>query len=209
VSSFRNTCPYHRNLFCCSINIISSIPSLSLNSWLGILSYLNITHPSDYFHLCSLKCHLIFFPDRPGLFFSSSTCTENCFRRPDCGSLQHSPRPSSWLGRGHPSPFAAAEAPPKRQLDPRRRRRLDLAAFDISFRVYPTLFLAIHHCYQDLCHIHHTAILQPSPLNHNLGLFIFTHIPLFSTLFFHSLSLLIKSSLASAITTKSSAYNSS
>jgi len=27
VSSFRNTCPYHRTLFCGSINIISSIPS--------------------------------------------------------------------------------------------------------------------------------------------------------------------------------------
>jgi len=38
VSSFRNTCPYHRNLFCCSINITSSIPSLSLNSLLGTLS---------------------------------------------------------------------------------------------------------------------------------------------------------------------------
>jgi len=25
VSSFRNTCPYHRNVFCCSINIISSV----------------------------------------------------------------------------------------------------------------------------------------------------------------------------------------
>jgi len=37
-SSFRNTCPYHCNLFCCSINIISSIPSLSLNSLLGTLS---------------------------------------------------------------------------------------------------------------------------------------------------------------------------
>ena len=35
VSSFRNTCPHHRNLFCCSIKIISSIPSLSLNSLLG------------------------------------------------------------------------------------------------------------------------------------------------------------------------------
>jgi len=38
VSSFRNTCPYHwyySNLFCCSINIISFIPSLSLNSLLG------------------------------------------------------------------------------------------------------------------------------------------------------------------------------
>jgi len=39
VSSFRSTCPYHRNLFCCSINIISSIPSLSLNSLLGSLSF--------------------------------------------------------------------------------------------------------------------------------------------------------------------------
>jgi len=38
VSSFRITCPYHRNLFCCSINIISCIPSLSRNSLLGTLS---------------------------------------------------------------------------------------------------------------------------------------------------------------------------
>ena len=37
VSSFCNTCPYHRNLFCCSIKIKSSIPSLSLNSLLGTL----------------------------------------------------------------------------------------------------------------------------------------------------------------------------
>ena len=36
VSSFRSTCPYHCNLFCCSINIISSIPSLSLNSFLEV-----------------------------------------------------------------------------------------------------------------------------------------------------------------------------
>jgi len=35
MSSFRSTCPYHRNLFCCSVNIISSISSLSLNSLLG------------------------------------------------------------------------------------------------------------------------------------------------------------------------------
>ena len=33
------------------------------------LLYLNITHPSDHSYLCSLKCHLIFFPDRPGLTF--------------------------------------------------------------------------------------------------------------------------------------------
>jgi len=35
VCSFHSTCPYHHNLFCCSINIISSIPGLSLNSLLG------------------------------------------------------------------------------------------------------------------------------------------------------------------------------
>ena len=38
LSSFHNTCPYHRNLFCCSIEIMSSNPSLCLNSLLGILS---------------------------------------------------------------------------------------------------------------------------------------------------------------------------
>jgi len=27
VSSFRNTCPYHRNLFCCSTKVISSVPA--------------------------------------------------------------------------------------------------------------------------------------------------------------------------------------
>jgi len=35
---FRNTCPYHRNLFCCSTEIVSSNPSLPLNSLLGTLS---------------------------------------------------------------------------------------------------------------------------------------------------------------------------
>jgi len=36
LSYFRNT--YHRNLFCCSTEIMSSIPSLSLNPLLGTLS---------------------------------------------------------------------------------------------------------------------------------------------------------------------------
>jgi len=44
VSSFSSTCPYHRNLFCCSINIISSSPSLSLNSLLGTLSFALTIH---------------------------------------------------------------------------------------------------------------------------------------------------------------------
>jgi len=38
LSSFRNTCPYHCNLFRCSTEITSSSPSLSLNPLLGILS---------------------------------------------------------------------------------------------------------------------------------------------------------------------------
>jgi len=41
---FRNTCPYHRNLFCCNMNIISSIPSLLLNSLLETLSLTLILH---------------------------------------------------------------------------------------------------------------------------------------------------------------------
>ena len=36
LSSFRNTCPYHRNLFCCSINIISSIPSFLSTPYLEL-----------------------------------------------------------------------------------------------------------------------------------------------------------------------------
>ena len=31
LSSFLNTCPYHHSLFCCSTEIMSSNPSLSLN----------------------------------------------------------------------------------------------------------------------------------------------------------------------------------
>ena len=43
VSSFRNTCPYHHNLFCCSINIITSISSLpQLLTWNSITLTLHI-----------------------------------------------------------------------------------------------------------------------------------------------------------------------
>ena len=38
LSSFRSTCPHHRNLFCCTTEIMSSNPSLSLNPLLGTLS---------------------------------------------------------------------------------------------------------------------------------------------------------------------------
>ena len=38
LSSFHSTCPCHQNLFCCSTEIMSSNPSLSLNPLLGTLS---------------------------------------------------------------------------------------------------------------------------------------------------------------------------
>jgi len=56
LSSFHNTCPYHRNLFHCSTEIISSNPSLSLNPLLGIMSCSFTPH----IHLTILisACHL-------------------------------------------------------------------------------------------------------------------------------------------------------
>ena len=72
INVFSQHMPYHRILFC-SINVISSIPSLSTPylkvGTLQCIFYLNITRPSDHSHLCSLKCHLrlIFFPNKPGL----------------------------------------------------------------------------------------------------------------------------------------------
>ena len=42
-SSFHSTCPYQCSLFCCNTNAISSIPSFSLSSLLGI--YLSVTRP--------------------------------------------------------------------------------------------------------------------------------------------------------------------
>ena len=42
MSSFCNTCPYNCVQFCCSINIVLSIPSLSLNYLLGTMSF-NLT----------------------------------------------------------------------------------------------------------------------------------------------------------------------
>ena len=63
-SSFRNTCPYHRSLFCCSTSVMSSIPNLSLSSLVGksvLTPHIHLTI------LVSLKCHLILFPYKPSL----------------------------------------------------------------------------------------------------------------------------------------------
>ena len=38
-------------------------------AYLEIFFFLNATHPLNHSHLCSLKCHHIFFPYRPGLTF--------------------------------------------------------------------------------------------------------------------------------------------
>jgi len=72
VFCFRCICPYHRNLFCCSINIILSIPG-QLLTWNSIF-YLNITYPSDHSHFCSLKCHLIFRPHRSTTYMDAVYC---------------------------------------------------------------------------------------------------------------------------------------
>ena len=44
LSSFRSTCPYHRNLCRCSTEIMSPNPSLSLNPLLGTLSSSLMSH---------------------------------------------------------------------------------------------------------------------------------------------------------------------
>ena len=43
-SSLRSTCPYQRSLFCCNTNALLSIPSLSLSSLLGNLSFSLMPH---------------------------------------------------------------------------------------------------------------------------------------------------------------------
>jgi len=79
---FSQHMPHHRILFCCSTKIISPIPNLSqLFTW-DFIFYLNMTHPSDHFHICSLKCHLVFFPDRPSLICAICRCADPNKRNP-------------------------------------------------------------------------------------------------------------------------------
>ena len=53
-SSFRNTCLCHRNLLCCSTNVMSSIPNLSLSSLLYISAGKENTDPRTFFKLAHL-----------------------------------------------------------------------------------------------------------------------------------------------------------
>jgi len=55
LASFRNTCPYHHNQFCCSTEIMSSNPSLSLNPlYLEFYFVAPDLLWHQYLHLCVL-----------------------------------------------------------------------------------------------------------------------------------------------------------
>ena len=68
---FRSTCSYRCDLFCCSTEIMSSNPSLSLNSLLGALSCSLMPH----IHLIILISALIFLSDGPGLTYMQHTAS--------------------------------------------------------------------------------------------------------------------------------------
>jgi len=61
LSSFRNTWPYHHNLFCCSTDIMSSNPSLS--TLLGTLSFTLMPHIHLTILISALWCatHITFY----------------------------------------------------------------------------------------------------------------------------------------------------
>ena len=102
---------------------------------------------------------------------------------------------------------AASASPPTLSMSPKWQNISTNSGFalaPISTLVRPALVTGFKQPLEvnDFCFWHYPLIIT-------LVLFIFTLVPLFSTLSFHSFSLLIKSSSISAITTKSSAYNSS
>jgi len=80
LSSFRNTCPYHRNLFCCRTDIMSSNHSLSVNPLLGTLSCRLTSH----IHLTTLFFAVEMPPHFPFLwakshFHATYYFTHNCW----------------------------------------------------------------------------------------------------------------------------------
>jgi len=48
------------------------------------IRYNNVTHPSDHYELRSLKCHLVFFPDRSQVLLPCSMllCTQLLYSLP-------------------------------------------------------------------------------------------------------------------------------
>ena len=63
---FHGTCPYHHNLFWCTINIISSIPGLSLNSLLGtlFLAKVNSVQRRKVWLTPTTRCRAVTLPRR-------------------------------------------------------------------------------------------------------------------------------------------------
>ena len=57
---------------------------VSLSSLLGNLSFslMQHIHPPDHSHLCSLKCHHIFFPYRPGITSMQHTASQTATVQP-------------------------------------------------------------------------------------------------------------------------------
>ena len=88
-SSFRSTCPYQRSLFCCNTNAMLSILCLSLNSFLWSLFFSLTPHPPDHSHLCSLKCHHIFFPYRPRLTSMQHAASHTTTVQPSSHNQRH------------------------------------------------------------------------------------------------------------------------
>ena len=55
LTSFRSTCPYHRNLFCCNTEIMASNPSLPLNT--NGTNCLNLFHPEFIKNAMKMICN--------------------------------------------------------------------------------------------------------------------------------------------------------
>ena len=83
--------PTQSSLFCCKTNAMSSTPSLSLSqllTWESVFQ-LNATHPTDHSHLCSLKCHHVFFPYRPGLTSMQHAASHTAAVQPSSHNQRH------------------------------------------------------------------------------------------------------------------------
>ena len=77
-SSFRSTCSYYRNLFCCNTNVMPSIPNLSLSSLLGNLSFTLMPH-IHLTILISARCNTHFLSLQARSRFHATYCfAHNC-----------------------------------------------------------------------------------------------------------------------------------
>ena len=83
-----------------TISTCFAVVSILYNLFLVFLStpyfYLNTTHLSDHSHLCSLKCHLIFFPDRPGLTSAQHTTSHTTAIQPPSPNQWYIPTGKQW-----------------------------------------------------------------------------------------------------------------